>query len=166
MLPQFSFDTIAEVSVALAGFSGLAAAFRTRRMRDWAEWERIWFWYILTWSFGSLLFSLLPAVLGGLGLAPSGAWALSSLFLALFILAAIGFGARRGSQLHRLGSFHPRWGATAAALFPAVGAAALLVCSVAGAGVSPLGAYQLALFVTLGLACGSFFLFLQYPLSE
>jgi hypothetical protein len=135
-------------------------------MRDWAEWERIWFWYILIWSFGSLQFSLLPAVLGGLGVRPSGAWAFSSLFLALFILAAVGLGARRGRQLHRLGAFHPRWGATAAALLPAVGAAALLVCSVAGVGVSPSGAYQLALFVTLGLASGSFILFLQYPLSE
>ena len=166
MLPQFSFDTIAEVSIAIAGFSGLAAAFRTRRMRDWAEWERIWFWYILTWSFGSLLFSLLPPVLGGLGLAPSGAWALSSLLLALFILGAVGLGARRGSQLHRLGSPHPRWGATAAAALPALGAAALLLGSVAGVGVSPLGAYQLALYVTLGQACGTFLLFLQYPLSE
>jgi hypothetical protein len=164
-MPQF-LDTIAQVSVAIAGFSGLAAAFRTRRMRDWVEWERIWFWYILTWSFGSLLFSLLPPVLEGLGLAPSGAWVLSSLFLVLFILAAVGLGARRGAKLHRLGTLHPRWGATAAAALPALGAAALLLGSVAGVGVSPSGAYQLALFVTLGQACFSFLLFLQYPLSD
>jgi hypothetical protein len=166
MLPHFSFDTIAEVSVALAGFSGLAAAFRTRRMRDWAEWERVWFWYILSWSFGSLLFSLLPSVLGGLGLAPSVVWSLSSLMLALFILASVGFGARRGRQLHRLGAFHPRWGTTAIALVPALSTAVLLVCSVTGIALSPSGAYQLGLFVTLALACGSFFLFIQYPLSE
>ena len=165
MLPQFSFDTIAEVSVALAGFSGLAAAFRTRRMRDWAEWERIWFWYILSWSFGSLLFSLLPAVLGGLGLVPSVVWSLSSLLLALFILASVGFGARRGSQLHRLGVLHPRWGTTAVALLPALSAATLLVCSVAGVGVSPSGVYR-SVFSSrspwLAVRSSS----LEYPLSE
>ena len=165
-MPEFSLDTIAEVSVTLAGFSGLAAAFRTRQMRDWAEWERIWFWYILTWSLGSLLFSVLPGVFGSLGVASAPGWALCSIFLALFIAGAVGLGARRGWRLYRLGILHPRSGITSAALLPAVGAIALLLLSLFGLGVPVFGAYQFALFVTLGLACGSFFLFLQYPLSE
>jgi hypothetical protein len=165
-LPQFSLDTIAEVSVALAGFSGLAAAFRTRSMRDWAEWERIWFWYILTWSLGSLLFSLLPGVLGGLGVGAAAAWPASNLSLGLFIAVGVAHGARRGLRLQRSGSVHPRGGLTSLALLPALAAVTLLLLSLLGIGSSPSGAYQLGLFVTLGLACGSFFLFLQYPLTE
>ena len=165
-MPEFSLNTIAEVSVTLAGFSGLAAAFRTRQMRDWAEWERIWFWYILTWSLGSLLFSLLPGIFGSLGVPPAAGWALCSLFLALFIAGAVGLGARRGWRLYRLGVLHPRVGITSAALIPAVFAVASLLLSLVGVGVPVIGAYQFALFVTLGLACGSFFLFLQHPLSD
>jgi hypothetical protein len=165
MLPLFSFDTIAMVSIALAGFSGLTAAFRSRPMQEWVEWERIWFWYILIWSIGALMFSLLPAVLGGLGIASSLVWTVCSVSLALFILAGLALGARRGIKLHGHGVFHPRWAATAATLLPAISAIALLFCSVAGVLVSPWGAYQLALFLILGQACGCFFLFLRYPLS-
>ena len=165
-LPEFSLDTIAEVSVALAGFSGLAAAFRSRTMREWMKWERIWFWYILAWSFASLLFSLLPAALGGLGVRPSSAWPLCNVSLAVFIAAAIGHGVRQGWRLHRIGVPHPQPLLTSAALLPAAAAVVLLLSSLAGFGPPPLGAYQYALFVTLGLACGSFLLFLQYPLSD
>jgi hypothetical protein len=165
-LPEFSLDTIAEVSVALAGFSGLAAAFRRKSMREWAEWERVWFWYILAWSFVSLLFSILPAALGGLGIGPSSAWLFCNVFLAISIGVAIGHGVLRGLRLHCTGLAHPQPGLTSAALLPAVAAVALLLSSVAGVGPPPSGAYQFALFVTLGLACGSFLLFLQYPLSE
>ena len=165
-MPEFSLDTIAEVSVTLAGFSGLAAAFRTRPMRDWAEWERIWFWYIVTWSLGSLLFSLLPGVLGSLGVGPPVGWTLCAVFLALFITAAVGLGARRSWRLYRLGVLHPGSGIVSAAPLSLLGAAALLFLSLFGVGPPISGAYHLALFVTLGWACGSFFLFLQYPLSE
>jgi hypothetical protein len=165
-VPEFSLDTIAEVSVALAGFSGLAAAFRSRNMRDWAEWERIWFWYILAWSFTSLLFSLLPAALGGLGIASASVWLFCNLSLAVFIGAALGHGTLRGQRLHRAGVTHPQPLLTSVAVLPAVAAVALLLLSLAGLGPPPLGAYQFALLVTLGLASGSFMLFLQYPLSE
>jgi len=165
-MPQFSVNTIAEVSVALAGFSGLAAAFRTRQMRDWAEWERIWFWYILTWSLGSLLFALLPGVLDGLRVSPATSWVLCNVGLAAFILGAVGYGARRGLRLHRSGVSHPRAVVTSLALLPAIAAALLLVASLAASGPPAQGAFQLGLFITVGLACGSFFLFLQHPLSE
>ena len=130
------------------------------------EWERIWFWYILAWSFVSLLFSLLPAALGGLGFGPSTAWPLCSVSLAIIIVVAISHGIRRGWRLHRSGVAHPQPLLTSATLLPAVAAVALLLSSLAGLGPPPSGAYQYALFVTLGLACGSFLLFLQYPLSE
>ena len=62
-------DTIAEISVALAGFSGLAAAFRKRQFSEWTRRERLALWQILNWSVYTLFFALIPSAVLNLDIA-------------------------------------------------------------------------------------------------
>lgn len=61
------FHTLAEVSVALTGFSSLIIIFRGNSS-DWTRRDYLSFGYVLSWSVGSVFLSLLPIVLVEFGL--------------------------------------------------------------------------------------------------
>jgi hypothetical protein len=54
--------TLAEVSIAIAGFSGIVVALQHRTV-DWSEMDKLRFSALLQVSFGSVFFSFVPIVL-------------------------------------------------------------------------------------------------------
>lgn len=52
--------TLAEIAIALAGFSGIVAAFRIHEAHTWSSTERRILWLLVSDSFIVLFFSLLP----------------------------------------------------------------------------------------------------------
>ena len=66
------FHTLAEISVAITGFSSLIIIFRGSST-DWSRQDYISFGYVLSWSIGSIFLSLLPIVLVEFGMKLSAA---------------------------------------------------------------------------------------------
>ena len=89
-------DTIAELSLALAGFSALLAAFRGGAIHTWHPRARLGFWLIITYSFGALFFALLPSLLIDLG---TTSWAVPLSALSLFLIVSMTLAIRRNVQL-------------------------------------------------------------------
>ena len=90
--------TIAELSLALAGFSGLVVGLRGMQTGEIQSQDRIGLSHILLSSGAALVFSLLPPVLVAAGIDTATAWKASSLALAVVILcatAAVANSARR-----------------------------------------------------------------------
>ncbi len=75
--------TLAEVAVALAGFSGVVTAFQTRG-RPWSRFDSVRLWNLLRFSLALLFFSLLPLAWLAAGESP---WVVCS---AVFGLTAAG----------------------------------------------------------------------------
>lgn len=161
MTDEISFGTLAELSVTLAGFSGLIAALRHRPMSQWHPRVRLNFVLALIYSFGGLLFALLPSMLHDLGLHD---WvAQNALFLISGVLFA-GFSAREDRRLNRAG-FLKRARHTWIVAW-ALGATALLVVTFGLFGIanqSAAGAYHFVVCVIVALAALSFVAVLQYP---
>ena len=67
--------TLAEISVAFAGFSSIVATFQKRSGDDGTQFDHFRFWIMLEFSLASLLFSMLPFALyfAGLSGPPCGA---------------------------------------------------------------------------------------------
>ena len=61
-----AFHTLAEVAVAIAGFSSLAIVFRGEKS-GWQSQDYVSLAYALCWSIGSVFLALLPIVLGEFG---------------------------------------------------------------------------------------------------
>jgi hypothetical protein len=66
------FHTLAEISVAITGFSSLIIIFRGSST-DWSRQDYVSFGYVLSWSIGSIFLSLLPIVLVEFGMKLSAA---------------------------------------------------------------------------------------------
>jgi hypothetical protein len=91
---------VAEISIALAGFTGIVVAYRQRGVE---EFELIRQRFMLGVACVTLFFALLPFLPHHLGVAPSGTWLFSSAVM------AVGFGLltlltyfRTRAQLNRL----------------------------------------------------------------
>jgi len=82
------FHTLAEISVAITGFSSLIIIFRGSST-DWSGQDYVGFGYVLSWSIGSLFLSLLPIVLVEFGMKLSAA-AQIGLFSAPVYMFAVG----------------------------------------------------------------------------
>ncbi len=95
-------ETIAELSLALIGFSALIAIFRGGSIHTWEPRPRIAFWIIVSYGLGALAFSLLPSVFRDLGVT---SWATLMLILALFHLVTFGLFLRLHFILNASG--HP-----------------------------------------------------------
>ena len=74
-------STLAEVSVAFAGFSGIVTVFRRRNPGEWSRLDRFRFRFMVEFSLATLALSLLPFFLSELGLPDSGVWGCSSVVL-------------------------------------------------------------------------------------
>ena len=60
MIEEQILDTIANIAIALAGFSGLVVVFRSRGVRSWTPTELRFLWFLIGDSLLVLLFALLP----------------------------------------------------------------------------------------------------------
>jgi len=76
-------QTLAEVGVAIAGFTGVVVVLGRRARGDWSPPEIQWLHMLLLSSLSVVFFALLPVVLENAGLLPSGVWRLSAGFLAV-----------------------------------------------------------------------------------
>jgi len=91
--------TIAEIAIAVAGFSGVAAVLGRRSQGEWSPEDVFRLRALLLSSFSIVFFCFVPIVLGLAALAPSRIWALSSgAWLAWLIFTA----ALRISQGRRI----------------------------------------------------------------
>ena len=92
MSEESSLIVIAEIAAALAGFSGIAAAFGRRQERQWSQRERARLSNLLNHSGIALFSALVPLVFAQLeGFTPK-LWRISSLLWAAF--ASIGIALR------------------------------------------------------------------------
>jgi hypothetical protein len=87
-------QTMAEVSVALAGFTGVVAAFGQRRER-WTLADTIRFQGMLGTSLTVLVFSILPFAIHNLGAKATATWAISSGLLAGLLVIVMPVETRR-----------------------------------------------------------------------
>lgn len=84
------FHTLAEIAVAITGFSSLIIIFRGSST-EWSREDYLGFGYVLSWSIGTIFLSLLPIVLVEFGLALAAA-ARIGLFSALGYISIVGVG--------------------------------------------------------------------------
>ena len=69
-----SLETLSELSIALAGFSGLVGMVRTGGLHDWHPRARLAFWISLGWSVSALVLASVPSLLAPLGAHGGQAW--------------------------------------------------------------------------------------------
>jgi hypothetical protein len=93
---------IAEVSIGLAGFSGVVAALQAQG--HWNPWDRLRTGSLLAVALGALVLSLLPVVLDSLGMPGERVWRLSSVCMLGYglIYAAVTWRAARRAGRHLL----------------------------------------------------------------
>ena len=99
-------QTLAEVAVALAGFSGVVTVFGRRHTGEWDPVDRLHLSFMLETSFAVLFLSILPFALLALDLSPRSTWATMSGVFAAFLVAvdaAAFFRWRRLPSDQRLG---------------------------------------------------------------
>ena len=129
---------IAQIAVALAGFSGLIAAIRTAAPEGWHPrdvWSLSW---MLGASIGALLFALLPAWLALFGMDDARAYRIASALACAFTASFVGVMATSGRRLTRRG-FPPRVKG-----FPALLVLVLAIAAIA-TGATAVGAWPHAL---------------------
>jgi hypothetical protein len=103
-------QTLAEVGISLAGFTGIVAVLGRRSDGEWAPHEWLRLAMMLNFSFGSVFFAFLPLLFVAVGAREPGAWAASSALLAAFLLVSYGIIVRRVLQLGDVArSEFPRW---------------------------------------------------------
>ena len=125
---------IAQIAVALAGFSGLIAAIRTAAPEGWHPrdiWSLSW---MLGASIGALMFALLPAWLHLFGIPAMRSFRIASAFACVFIAVFLVVMATSGRRLTRRG-YPPRVKG-----FPALLVAVLSIAALA-TGASAAGAW-------------------------
>lgn len=103
------FHTLAEVSVAITGFSSLIIIFRGSST-DWSRQDYLRFAYVLSWSIGCIFLSLLPIVLFEFGMKLS-AIAGVGLFCAIAYMLTVGsiLMAARNRIVRDNGGADPLW---------------------------------------------------------
>jgi hypothetical protein len=78
--------TLAEISVAFAGFSSVVAIFQQTASPDGDAFDLFRFWVMLEFSLAALFFSLLPLLLHFLGLSDAAVWSVSGAALIAFLV--------------------------------------------------------------------------------
>ncbi len=78
MNPQDALTTVAEIAIAIAGFSGIAAVLGRRSDGEWAPTDVLRLRLLLRASFAIVILCFLPIVLSSASVAPKMTWALSS----------------------------------------------------------------------------------------
>jgi hypothetical protein len=114
--------TLAELGVALAGFSGIVIALGSRARGEWSPLDRRWLSILLSASFGAVLWSLVPLLLLASDLPESWVWLLSSAGWLIHAIAALAVRTRQLTTSRRSDAAAPDRGFLAFAM-AGVGAA-------------------------------------------
>lgn len=93
-------DTLANVAITLAAFSGLVVAFRVRGAQVWSPTELRVLWFLIVDSFLVVFFALLPVPLMLLGWSPDLLWSCCCALLGSWFLVG-DFLALRGERRDR-----------------------------------------------------------------
>jgi heme/copper-type cytochrome/quinol oxidase subunit 4 len=148
---------MAEVSVALAGFTGVVAAFGQRR-GQWSAADTLRFRVMLGTSLSALGVSILPFAVHHMGAGPANTWCISSAIVAAFIMTMM---LVNTYWVHQLGAWtDPSFGRWVPFVSYSVSTAAVvgLVLNAVGVGFDrSFGPYFLALCVVL-LNCALMFI--------
>lgn len=103
--------TIAEVAIAIAGFTGVVVVFGSRARGDWTRVEANRLWLLLAQALIPALLSFLPLLLYSGGLESRAIWRISN---GTFVLAFAGLGShivfkRRALERHSASVFGTWW---------------------------------------------------------
>jgi hypothetical protein len=157
--------TLAEVSVAFAGFASLIAILGLRTDTGTKAFDLLRYWVMLEFSLAALALSLLPLLLTFLGIAEVVIWRGSSALVALFVLihhiVVVRLYFRREPALRR--ATHP-----ANLIGANLTYAALVLTQVANAlGFldPPFGWYLLGLLLVLFVASAHFIIFIAHAIE-
>ena len=82
------FIGLAEVGVAIGGFSGVVAVLGARGEGQWTPDDRLRLAFLLVCSMTVVFFSLLPLAMGALHMPPTVVWRVASALLALWLILA------------------------------------------------------------------------------
>ncbi len=93
--------TIAELSVAFTGFTGVVAVFGRRPDAEWAPLEVFRFRVLLGASLAALLFSLLPFLLHHGGIAEARVWRVGSALVVLHLVVVAALDTRTLARVRR-----------------------------------------------------------------
>jgi hypothetical protein len=121
--------TIAELALALIGFSALIAVFRGGSIQAWEPRRRLALWVIVTYGLAALYFALLPTVFRALGVS---SWAAPTALLAAFHLLSLVVLLRHHFQLKAAGHISTNAGPWVLATLIGLGAVGVLVGGIAG----------------------------------
>ena len=162
MEAQNVFLTIAEVSVAFAGFSGVVGIFGRRSPGKWRSGEILRFWQMIEVSLSALIFSLLPFVFHYIGLSDAATWAACSGLLAVVSSVQM---ARAGFRTVKAAGTDPsiKLGFTIPLLLIGVVIVLFQVGNALGIVFNrELAPYLIGVFWQLSLACVLFWRLLKY----
>ena len=137
MQGDLSLETISELAIALAGFSGLIAMLRSGPVHDWPPRARLSFWLTLNYSVAAVIFSSLPSILRPFGVT---GWAVPSVLLGAFFAVALVVGLWSHFELNKRGfpSQNP-WHAVVSIAIPSLA----LICSIgSGTGLFSSASYE------------------------
>ena len=160
MTGEESLYNLAEIAIALAGFSGLVAVFRSERLGSWQARERFLFWLLLACALGCLFFALFPITLHLLGFADDAVWATSSALAASYYAVVAGAGWIAHLRMNRAG--HPTTRPAAVYVFPPLSVLVIVILVLNAVGIvfdRSVGVYHAALLFGL-VAASTFFVFL------
>jgi hypothetical protein len=156
--------SIAEIAIALAGFSGLVAVFRSGDLRTWLARERFMFWLLLAAALGALFFALLPVALHLQGVGELIVWRISSLLLGAFFAAVLVWALAAHVRMNRSGHRTSRPAAWIAFAPTAAAAAISLVLNGSGLVVrGGAGTYYAGLLLLLFSGVAMFVFLLIFP---
>lgn len=99
-MSEQALDTLANVAITLAAFSGLVVTFRVRGLHVWSPTELRVLWFLVIDSFLVVFFALLPVPLALANWSPDVMWGLCSALLGSWFLVG-GFLALRGELRDR-----------------------------------------------------------------
>jgi len=100
MIETGTLETMAEIGIALTGFTGVVSVLEDRPRVGWAGPDRVLLVALLIWSLIAAIFGVLPGVLVKAGLEPHQTWRLATLIFAVvncstlswFVSAVLGVG--------------------------------------------------------------------------
>ena len=93
---------MAEIAIAIAGFSGVAAVLGRRAEGQWASLDVLRLRVLLRSSFGIVIFCFLPIVLSSASVTAERVWALSSGAYLVNLVVSISLGAREARRIVKL----------------------------------------------------------------
>ena len=90
MAPEDSLFSIAEISIGLAGFSGLVAAFVQHSGKPWRADQKTRIGLLIALSFGMIVAALAPYALSGVSTSPAVVWGAPMIGFSVLTIALLG----------------------------------------------------------------------------